>query len=342
MSQPRDQPYFVFVHGYDAHSPYQQRGVFHHTWDPEGETPHSEELAHDALALEQLRGPRWFPGRSPRDFVHAAGRRILSTDFYRLPAIPAEGESVIELSPGEVEHIRAHYDAGLTYADHWLGVLLSEVDLDETLVVVLADHGEDLLDHGFINHRAGLWDSTLHVPLVVAGPGFRGGRQESGRVDLRSVLPTLLLAAGAPPPAGVSAKPLQENPALPYVFAEGVMDMVSVRGPRGRLSLDNAGLTRGNPPIAPQSLDSGDFTFFFEPAPDDLIPKNIARPDAEELKRALAEWRQGLPQGPALPGSTDPALRSALQERGYWEPETEPSPDGLAPSGAPPAEPSTP
>jgi hypothetical protein len=66
-------------------------------------------------------------------------------------------------------------------ADHWLGVLLADIDLDTTLVVVLGDHGEDLLDHGVMNHRAGLWDSTLHVPLVVAF----GDRRVTLKLDAR-------------------------------------------------------------------------------------------------------------------------------------------------------------
>jgi arylsulfatase A-like enzyme len=325
-----ERPWFVFVHGYDAHSPYAQPGPFGHQWSPEA-APTREALLSDPLALEQLRGDLYFPDRSPTDFVHAAGRTMLSTDFYRLPATPAPGERTETLSPAEIQHLRDHYDNGVSYADHWLGVLLSEVNLDDTLVIVVSDHGEDLLDHGFVNHRAGLWDSTLHVPLVAAGPGIPVGGKEDGLVDLRSVSPTLLLAAGAEVPSGAVAPALQTKPAAEAVFAEGVMDMISVRDARGRLCLSAVGALNGAPELASRPLGGGDFSYFLEPSPADQLSDRGVQQNANDLRGRLLQWRSGLrTAGPSADAPGRAALLERLKGEGYFTPGA-PPPPGQAP-----------
>lgn len=317
-----DAPWFAFVHGYDAHSPYVQRGPFRHLWGDAASAGRMDAIAADPVAVEQLRGHTWYPDRTPQDFLHAAGPRLLGLDVYTLPAAPRPGERVVELTDAEVTHLRDHYDSGLSYADLWLGLLLADIDLEHTLVIVLADHGEDLLEHGFVNHRAGLWDSSLHVPLVVAGPGFQGGGEQSGRVDLRSVVPTVLRAVGAALPAGVVAPALQDRPDEPVVYAEGVMDGVTVRDGAHRLILADAHLAAGAPELAARALDPAAAGLYAEPGTDNLLqggsPSTIA--DAEALRRALVEIRAGLRPASTTGAPVSPALREALRARGYWTP----------------------
>ena len=322
-----DKPWFAFVHGYDAHSPYVQRGPFHHPWGARGATPLVEALVADPTAVEELRGNLFFPDRTPQDFVHAAGRTVLGTDFYTLPAAPQDGERVVKLSDKEVAHIRDHYDSGLLYADYWLGELLRTVDLRTTLVIVVADHGEDVLDHGYMNHRSGLWDSTLHVPLVVAGPGFTAGKVHDELVDLRRVLPTITTAASALLPNGVVARPLQEGGGDPAVFAEGVMDMVSATDGRGRLTVHDVHLVAGAPELATRPVADPRMEFGVtgeNPAFGASIPIDQA-PAAAALQAAMVAWRAGLALAvdPGVPVSAE--LRAALQARGYWAPEERPT-----------------
>lgn len=313
MAEPDAGPWFAFVHGYDAHSPYVQPGAFRHPWGEAGATPLVEALAADALAVEQLRGPRWFPDRRPEDFVHAAGRTLLGLDFYTLPAEPRPGERVVTLSDAEVAHLRDHYDAGVRYGDLWLAALLAEVDLERTLVVVVADHGEDLLDHGYMNHRAGVWDSTVHVPLVAAGPGFRGGQVHSDLVDLRRVLPTFLAAAGATVPAGAEARPLQAGGGDARVYAEGVMDAVSVTDGVRRLTVRGVGLAAGAPGLSGDDLAA---RTEWSGAPDPAA--------AQALLAELVAWRAGLSPATDTGRPVSPEVREALRERGYWSPEPTP------------------
>jgi arylsulfatase A-like enzyme len=333
-----DRPWFAFVHGYDAHSPYVQRGPFRHLWGSAADAGRMDEIAADPLAVEQIRGRQWFPDRRPQDFLHAAGPKLLGLDVYTLPARPRPGERVVTLTEGEVTHLVDHYDSGLSYGDVWLGLLLAEVDLEDTLVVVLSDHGEDLLDHGFVNHRTGLWDSTLRVPLVVAGPGFMGGGVQLGQVDLRSTFPTLLQAAGARAPAGLAVPPLQDRPDAAVVYAEGVMDSVSVRDATHRLVLSEAHLAAGASDLATRSLTGVGVALYAEPDSRNLLadgdPAQLAQ--AEHLRQALVQVRQGLQPATTTGSPVSPALREALRERGYWAPGEAPPPAG-EPAGAPPA-----
>ncbi|GDX83684.1 hypothetical protein LBMAG42_54950 [Deltaproteobacteria bacterium] len=292
MAEPDPRPWFAFVHGYDAHSPYVQRGPFLHPWGTVGATPRVEAILADPLAVEKLRGSLYFPDRTPTDFVHAVGRTVLSTDFYRMPAEPAPGERVETLTEAELQHIRDHYDSGLLYADFWLGELLSHVDLTTTLVIVVADHGEDLLDHGYMNHRAGLWDSTLHVPLVVAGPFFGPGGLYDGQhdelVDLRRVMPTAMLAAGIGTPDGVSARPLQWAVGDDAVFAEGVMGTMSAYDGVNWLTVD--GLRTAPPPDHP-------------------------------LAPAMTTWRLGLRLATETGDPVSLEVWEGLRKQGYWTPD---------------------
>lgn len=316
----QDTPWFAFVHGYDAHSPYVQRGPFLHPFGAEGATERIEAIAADDLAVEQLRGRLWFRDRTPTDFTHAVGRTVLGTDFYRLPAEPVPNERVELLSVGELDHPRDHYRAGVHYADVWLGVLLSHIDLDRTLVIVLSDHGEDMLDHGFVNHRAGLWDSTLHVPLVVAGPGVAAGLRVDTPVDLRSVVPTVLSHAGVAPLAGATAPVLGPDLPAEPLFAEGTLDDLSVRTPElGRLVLHDAGLTSGARTL-PDPLSAGRLDYY---APDEVEAslEPGERSEAEALLLLLERWRSSLNPARTTGVPVSPELREALQARGYWVPD---------------------
>jgi arylsulfatase len=73
--------------------------------------------------------------------------------------------------------------------------------LDNTLVAIVADHGENLGEHGFLYRHVGLWDTTTHVPLLIRWPGpTRPGHRYGGLVQTIDLFPTLLAAAHLPVP----------------------------------------------------------------------------------------------------------------------------------------------
>ena len=98
---------------------------------------------------------------------------------------------------------RSHpYDGEIAYADHELGRLIAWLKqnrlYDRTAIVVLSDHGESLGEHGEKEHGFFVYNSTVHIPLIVkppAGSGFRPGRV-SAPVETVAVAPTLTRLAG--------------------------------------------------------------------------------------------------------------------------------------------------
>jgi arylsulfatase A-like enzyme len=113
------------------------------------------------------------------------------------------------------------YDGEIAYADSCVGKLLDEIRkhglYDETLVAVMADHGESLGAHGENTHGIFLYDETLHVPLLFKLPAGRSaGTQVEIRARLVDVAPTILQEAGLAVPKemqGESLTPLiKPNP----------------------------------------------------------------------------------------------------------------------------------
>ncbi|SNZ04829.1 Arylsulfatase A [Natronoarchaeum philippinense] len=92
----------------------------------------------------------------------------------------------------------AHLDAQI---DRLREALIDAGEWDDTILVVVGDHGENLGDHGMMDHQYCLYDTLLHVPLVVHGPGFEDGGEVDDLVSLVDLAPTLLDAAGAEAPA---------------------------------------------------------------------------------------------------------------------------------------------
>jgi choline-sulfatase len=110
------------------------------------------------------------------------------------------------------------YDGEVAYADEIVGRLfdrLRALDVyDRATIVLLADHGEGLGDHGEQEHGLFLYNATTHVPLVVKLPGQTSARRVTAPVQHVDIVPTLLDLAGAPARAGLhgrSLRPLLEG-----------------------------------------------------------------------------------------------------------------------------------
>lgn len=136
------------------------------------------------------RALRWVDSRPPGPF-------LLWVHLYD-PHDPYEPPS-----PFARSHASSPYDGEIAYADAAVGTLLSGLEarrlLDGAIVAVAADHGESLGEHGEKTHGVFLYDSTLHVPLIVKLPGGRaGGRRVRARVGLVDLAPTILDVLGAP------------------------------------------------------------------------------------------------------------------------------------------------
>jgi arylsulfatase A-like enzyme len=126
----------------------------------------------------------------------------------------------IPLDEGDLQHLDALYDAAVMGSDRFAGELLDGLAarglVDSSVIVFLADHGEDLYDHNqYIYHACSVYQSGLHVPLAFVAPGLleEGAVVRQG-VELMDVTPTVLDLVGVTLPDalhGTSLVPYLES-----------------------------------------------------------------------------------------------------------------------------------
>lgn len=167
--RPGGRPFFLFVNLMDAHLPYAPPPEWAERFVPPGADPET---------LTRLRGVG-----SPEQQAHLVGEApIPERDF---------------------ELLRGLYRAEVAWADYRVANLVTALrhrgTLDRTLVVVVADHGEQIGEHGLLGHQFALYESLLRVPLILRLPGlFEGGQRRDAPVQLVDVAPTVLEVVGVP------------------------------------------------------------------------------------------------------------------------------------------------
>jgi arylsulfatase A-like enzyme len=155
--------FFLFIHCYDVHSPYQPPPPFDTMFE---DVPYPGDFAPTAKNLEDV--VQW--------------RRTLT--------------------PEDLRHVVALYDGGIRYTDEQLGRFFESLErrglLDTSVLVLLSDHGEEFLEHGSMLHWQMHFTPNLHVPLIFSIPGH-ASRSVEGPAELADFLPTVLELLGLPP-----------------------------------------------------------------------------------------------------------------------------------------------
>jgi len=168
IKEHADSPFFLLVNFNIVHMPY---------------TP-------SARMFQSVRSREW-----PRERVqplrritgmwsHLAGRLRLTESDYRI--------------------LRELYEAEVAHADSFVGRVLDALEetgrTDDTIVIVTSDHGENLGEHGMIDHLLSMYETTLHLPLIIRYPKrFAPGSKVSGLTSQVDVVPTVLDVCGLPP-----------------------------------------------------------------------------------------------------------------------------------------------
>lgn len=162
LDHPRQRPFFAFLNYFDAHAPY---------------------LPADSTARRFAT-----PGLHP-----AYDGWILTRGRPKGPSLPAD----------YVMDNRDRYDAMVAQMDASLGRLFDELArrgvLDQTIVIVASDHGEQFGEHNLMGHGNSLYLPLLHVPLVIRYPaGVPAGDHVARPVALRDIAATVMDLAGIP------------------------------------------------------------------------------------------------------------------------------------------------
>ncbi|MFH1468663.1 MAG: sulfatase [Pseudomonadota bacterium] len=330
-AQAPEAPFFLFLHGYDCHRPYLHPGLWYHPYSDGADHAAMDAMLSRRADTERVYAGRYYPAFPLDHFFHAKGDPILDPGGYARIRDWAETHDGVALSQGDIDHLIAHYDGGVLAADLQVGRFLEILQqrglLEHTLVVLTADHGEDLHDHGYFNHRAVLADATTHVPLAFWGapldPAVRGQTRSdlAGAID---VVPTILGLLGLAPPEPLSGRDLfaGEEPDATVVQV-GVLPQVSVRTGTHRLTFAGVGAESGLFPAALQAAPlTPEWFTLYDLATDPREQHNavLEQPgQAAALRRALVAWALSMPRDLAAePPLIDDQLQRTLRERGYW------------------------
>ncbi len=264
---------------------------------------------------------------------HAAEQFFLFVHTYQVHepyTAPALYEALFSPEDGSPEpdaafnfrDLLAHYDAEIRYTDASLEQLFTEFDAlglaDDTIVIVLSDHGQEFGEHGYHGHGAQMWNELLHVPMLWRAPGLIvPGRREGGMVGTVDVVPTLYALLGIPAPHELQgrslAKTLTDNAPLDpdrFVIARGLADQPqsAIRWPRAKLI----------------RFENGDPKWYDVVAdPHELAPRTGAEAQRalrtlEDFERDCAELhRKFTAVAPATTPSIDPERDRNLRALGY-------------------------
>ncbi|HWM87582.1 MAG TPA: sulfatase, partial [Kofleriaceae bacterium] len=109
----------------------------------------------------------------------------------------------LKINQRDIQRIVALYDSNVSYQDEQLGVLLAKLEewgvADDTMVIITADHGDELFEVGRVGHGSSVLETLVYVPLVIHYPPlFPAGRVSEG-VEVVDIVPTIADALGVDP-----------------------------------------------------------------------------------------------------------------------------------------------
>ena len=136
--------------------------------------------------------------------------------------LPPGGPASAHFNEAEMAYIRGLYAGECAYVDHYVGRFLADLKqlglYDDALIILIADHGHPLADHGkFLKGGDRLYSELLKVPFLIRFPGGRyGGRRLDALASFHDVLPTLLDAIGL----GNNLEALPGKSLLPLIRGE--------------------------------------------------------------------------------------------------------------------------
>jgi arylsulfatase A-like enzyme len=205
--RPGEGKFFLYLHYIDPHNPYANPDI------PDGKTPYDP--GYDG----PVRGT-WV------DDLAAGQRRLLDRK-------------------ADVRYLTALYDSEIHFVDRHVGEVLRAIPpavLSNTLVVLAADHGEELFDRGGWKHGQTLYEEMLHVPFIARWDGrIPANRRLAGTVRMIDLFPTLVEAAGGRPAEGLAGesvlpellgeRPLPRRPAFAQHMSYGPLRGSVTYGP---------------------------------------------------------------------------------------------------------------
>ena len=193
-------PFYLFIHNIETHTP--------HSYAPETPEEGFREISNERrLEIKRLYGEY----RSLTRVDFEADRPLGSTDNSAEQQACLKGLTDLKTDYSEL------YDAALRRADMRVGEVIDELKRrgawDNTIFILLSDHGEEMNEHGGWLHDQSVYEELIHVPLIIRFPHDAfGGKRISDIVSLVDISPTLFQYLGYPKlarsPSGKDLMPL--------------------------------------------------------------------------------------------------------------------------------------
>jgi arylsulfatase A-like enzyme len=208
LSSAKDHSVFAFLHTYQVHGNYSSPKEYHNLFDRT-----------DIDKMSRIEIVRYV-GNLIVNYQHDAG------------ALTAE----------QIRTLRVFYDRAIRYTDDTLRYLFAELAkvgfLDDCLVIVISDHGEEFGEHGGLQHRGALFEELIHIPLILQGIELSGGQVDSRMAGNVDVLPTILDYLGIQTDVELGGRSLLGSPPEPekqFVFTQYANIAFGIRTPRFKL-----------------------------------------------------------------------------------------------------------
>lgn len=306
----RDVPFFVFLHVFDPHSPYEPNRPYDVLWaDPKQRDEYlRQQEVIKKFVVDPFLAQR---GMATRDELVKAG---------------LDPEAFIRFS-------KDWYDGSIRGMDAEIGRVVERLRAlglgDRTLIAFYADHGEEFHDHGRMWHGQSVYGEMVRVPLILWGAGIPKGVEVEAPVELIDLMPTLVELSGLPVPKSAQGQSLRPLLASASGGAAGAATserkrraVVAERQPLGGKEFPNAGefyaIVDGdwklihNVVRPPEKSEYELFEFYKDP----LDQKDLAaqHPDVvERLAKQLDEWSRMAKAARLKPDSEEAKSLSAEQ-----------------------------
>jgi len=276
-----EKPFFLYLHYMDPHSPYAA------------------------------------PPPQNRLYLDPAYRGSITGEHVQLDAI-LRGE--METTTADRRRIVDLYDQEIAYWDREFGRFLRYLEsrgrLENTIVIVVADHGEEFFEHGGVLHGYTLYKEQLHVPLAILAPGF-APRAVDGVTRNVDVMPTVLEILDLPVPEGVQGASLVpamrgDGQGERFVFSEAQIHAVRTV----KLLSFQARGWKYIETLVPDTIAPELYDLAADPGERENVHESRADM-ADKIRRMRDEFLEDVPEGKIKSVTIDEHTLELLRKMGY-------------------------
>jgi arylsulfatase A-like enzyme len=242
----------------------------------------------------------------------------------------------LELTEEEFTLVRSWYSGAVAYIDYRIGEIVETLKTigayDNTLIIVTADHGENFGEHHLAYHLFCLYDTLMHVPLLMSCPALLPrGTTVSGLVSLTDIVPTIIDVAGLKERQdhlqGRSLVPFEERRYNDHVFAEfgrpyHMLHRLNAEFPGHEFSRFDKGLQciRTEEYKLIVSSNGEEELYRLRDDPLEVSNRSDELPEiAVDLRAKLTKWRASMDGDPASElEADDESVMQSLRDLGYF------------------------